>query len=61
MSRVVLHLKGGAVMTHDEIGEALGISRQAVYQHEQNGLRKLRKKLARVGIDCGSLHSDLTP
>lgn len=46
---------GDRAATLDEVGAALGISREAVRQAEVRGLRKLRTALSAAGYDGGDV------
>lgn len=48
----------GKTHTLEEIGEVLGVSRQAVAEMEQRILRKLRKELFKRGIDKDNILPD---
>ncbi len=47
-------LDGEGERSHEEIGQALGMSRQGVYLSERSALRKLRLRLAALDIRTGS-------
>ena len=45
----------GAEMSLDQVAAELGIDRSTVYEHQRNGLHKMRRRLERLGITAEDL------